>query len=42
MIPYGRQYLDGDDIRAVAEALEDDWLTCCRVLQGQKRTAITP
>jgi UDP-4-amino-4,6-dideoxy-N-acetyl-beta-L-altrosamine transaminase len=27
MIPYGRQYLDDDDVRAVVEALKSDWLT---------------
>lgn len=26
-IPYGRQYIDGDDIRAVADVLEGDYLT---------------
>ena len=27
MIPYGRQFIDEDDIRAVVEALRSDWLT---------------
>lgn len=27
MIPYGRQYLDDDDIQAVVEVLRSDWLT---------------
>ena len=27
MIPYGRQYIDNDDIRAVVETLRSDWLT---------------
>jgi perosamine synthetase len=27
MIPYGRQYIDEDDIRAVVEVLRSDWLT---------------
>ena len=28
VIPYGRQHLDEDDVRAVTEVLEGDWLTC--------------
>lgn len=27
MLPYGRQWIDEDDIRAVVEALRSDWLT---------------
>ena len=27
MIPYGRQFIDEDDIRAVTEVLRSDWLT---------------
>lgn len=27
-IPYGRQTIDDDDLRAVAEVLRSDWLTC--------------
>jgi len=27
MIPYGRQYIDDEDIRAVVEVLQSDWLT---------------
>jgi perosamine synthetase len=27
MIPYGRQFIDEDDIRAVVEILQSDWLT---------------
>ena len=27
MIPYGRQWLDDDDVAAVVEVLEGDWLT---------------
>jgi len=27
MIPYGRQFIDDDDIRAVVEVLKSDWLT---------------
>ena len=26
-IPYGRQWIDDDDVAAVAEALRSDWLT---------------
>ena len=26
-IPYGRQQIDDDDVRAVVEALKSDWLT---------------
>jgi len=28
MIPYGKQYIDDDDIAAVVEVLKSDWLTC--------------
>ncbi len=28
IIPYGKQWLDDDDIKAVVEALKSDWLTC--------------
>ncbi|GAB7022258.1 UDP-4-amino-4,6-dideoxy-N-acetyl-beta-L-altrosamine transaminase [Salidesulfovibrio brasiliensis] len=28
MIPYGRQYIDDDDIDVVCKALRSDWLTC--------------
>ena len=27
MIPYGRQYIDEDDIRSVVDTLTSDWLT---------------
>ena len=27
MIPYGRQSIDAEDIRAVIEVLQSDWLT---------------
>ena len=27
MIPYGKQYIDDDDINAVTEVLRLDWLT---------------
>ncbi len=27
-IPYGRQYIDEEDIKAVVEVLRSDWLTC--------------
>ena len=27
MIPYGRQWFDDDDVAAVVEVLEGDWLT---------------
>jgi len=27
MLPYGRQWLDSDDIAAVVEVLTSDWLT---------------
>jgi perosamine synthetase len=27
-LPYGRQQIDDDDVRAVVEALRSDWLTC--------------
>lgn len=28
MIPYGRQFVDDDDVKAVVEVLNSDWLTC--------------
>lgn len=28
MIPYGKQYIDEDDIQAVTNVLQSDWLTC--------------
>ena len=27
MIPYGRQFIDNEDIRAVVKTLRSDWLT---------------
>lgn len=37
MIPYGRQSIDDDDIRAVVEVLRGDWLTQGPAIEGFER-----
>ncbi len=40
MIPYGKQFIDDDDIKAVVDVLKGDWLTCGpKVLEFEEKLA---
>ena len=40
MIPYGRQFIDEDDIRAVTEVLRSDWLATGPKVASQSEQAV--